>query len=152
MLVAAILAVMIAIQTATGTPASSDRKTLAGNWMVAVDLITPPPGVPPHFLSLQTYIEDGTLLEETNTSRVRSLAHGKWERVSRRQFTRSWLFFRFDVSRNFIGTSKNTATITLNEDGNEFRVTEATVELFDAAGNLISRTSDAGGTEVGTRL
>jgi hypothetical protein len=137
----------ITIQTSAGAPASAasnEKKSLAGNWLVNVDLVNPPPGVAPHFLALQTYFEDGTLLEESNTNRIRSLAHGEWEKVGRREFSRSWIIFRFDAARNFIGTNKQNSRVTLSEDGNEFVTTELTIELFDAAGNLLSSTSCSG--------
>lgn len=156
MLFSAILAGMLAIQTPAGapaTPASNDKKSMAGNWLVNVDLVNPPPGVSPHFLALQTYLEDGTLLEESNTNRIRSLAHGEWEKVGRREFRRSWIIFRFDAARNYIGTNKQTSTVVLSEDGDEFVTTQLNIELHDAAGNLLSSTvctADCG--EVGHRL
>jgi hypothetical protein len=54
----------------------SDRKTLTGNWIVTVTRINPPPGLQPTFLSLMTYIEDGNVIEESNTTAIRSTARG----------------------------------------------------------------------------
>jgi hypothetical protein len=154
----AIAVSLLAVQLASAAPIWKGNGTLKGNWVVTVTRINPPPGLPPTFLSLQTYSTEGLFLEESNTNLIRSSARGEWNRTgleadapepgfSRGQFSRSFFFFRFDASRNFIGTARNTARIMLSDDGQIFRA-EATLELFDAAGNLLS-TSQA--TETGRR-
>jgi hypothetical protein len=121
-----------------------ERITLTGNWLVTVTRPSPLPIL----LSLQTYFEDGNVLEESNSTSIRSLAHGTWEKVGQRQFTRTWFYFRFDAARNFIGSGKVTATVVLSKDGQTFEAT-AVIETFDAAGNLISTTQ---GTESGKAI
>ncbi len=143
----AIAVSVMAVHLASGAPIWIGR-TLSGNWSVTVTRIDPPPGLPPTFLSLQTYFAEGLFLEESNTNLIRSSARGEWNAPGldakapeltsgREQFTRSFLFFRFDAARNFIGTARNTARIMLSDDGQTFRAA-ATLELFDAAGNLLS--------------
>jgi hypothetical protein len=144
----AIVVSLITIQAASGASNSNEKQTLTGNWVVTVTRVNPPPGLPPTFLSLQTYFADGSFLEESNTTLIRSLAHGDWEKTGQRQFTRSFLFFRFDASRNFIGTQTSTATITLSEDGQVFEGV-GVIQIFDVDGNLIATGQ---GTEVGNRL
>lgn len=139
------------VQLAIGEDHSREKRTLAGNWVVTVTRTNPPPGVPPTFLSLQTYFGDGSFLEESNTPVMfvgRGLAHGEWDKAGHRQFTRSFLFFRFDASRNFIGTQTSNATITLSGDGQVFEGV-GEIEIFDVNGNLIG---SGQGTEVGHRL
>ena len=154
----AIAVSLIAVQLASGAPIWNGNRTLTGNWVVTVTRIDPPPGLPPTFLSLQTYSAEGLFLEESNTNLIRSSARGEWKRTGleagapgnsfdRGFFTRSFFFFRFDALRNFIGTARNTARIMLSDDGRTFTAA-ATLELFDAAGNLLS-TSQA--TEAGQR-
>ena len=146
-IVVALILLLTTVQLARGDDNSREKRTLTGNWVVTVTRIDPPPGLPPTFLSLQTYFAEDLFLEESNTNLIRSSARGEWDKTGHRQFSRSFLFFRFDASRIFIGTARNAATITLSEDGQTFEAA-ATLELFDAAGNLLS-TSQA--TEAGQR-
>jgi hypothetical protein len=97
-----------------------------------------------------TFFEDGNVLEESNTTVIRGLGHGTWQRIGRQQFTRSFFSFRFDATRNFVGTSRITATVTLSEDGSQFQG-DAVLQNFDPSGNLVT-TIQAPGTEFGQRL
>ena len=78
----------------------------------------------------------------------RSAGRGNWERIGHQQFTRSFVFFRFDSARNYLGTGENTTTITLSEDGSEFQA-NAVTRIFDGSGNLVNTLQF---TEVGQRL
>ncbi|MEO6033645.1 MAG: hypothetical protein ABIQ35_00160 [Verrucomicrobiota bacterium] len=126
----------------------NEQRTLTGNWMVTVTRVNPPPSLPPTFLSLMTYFEDGNFLEESNTTAIRSTHRGDWERIWRRQFARVSVAFRFDAARTYLGTGRITATLTLSEDGSQFQA-EAVLENFDPSGNLLTT---AQSTEVGQRL
>ena len=126
----------------------SERRTLTGNWMVTVTRINPPPGLAPSFLSLMTFFNDGNFSEESNTTSIRSTHRGNWERIGHQQFSRSSISFRFDAARNYLGTSRLTATVTLNQDGSEFQA-DAVIQSFDVAGNLLTT---AQSTEVGQRF
>ena len=117
---------------------------LEGTWIVTV---TREDGRT--FLSLMTFTPNGEVLEETNTSTIRSLSHGEWVRTGDRQFTRTFIYFRFDgPMRKFIGTGRATANMRLSEDLKEFRAV-ARVERFDAEGKLVDTGS---ATEIGKRL
>ena len=115
----------------------NERRTLTGNWMVTATRLTPLPGQAPTFLSLNTYFEDGNLLVENNTGNITSTARGNWERTGRQQFTQSFVFFRFDVARNYLGTGRVRSTITLSEDGSEFQ-SDIVSQIYDVSGNLLS--------------
>lgn len=120
-----------------------ERVTLIGNWLVTI----PRPQLPA-LISLQTYFADGNMLEESNSPAIRSLAHGEWDIVGRRQFSRTWMILRFDAARNFVGYHKNSATITLSRDGQTFEA-RSTIQIIDAAtGNITESTA----IESGRRL
>jgi len=125
-----------------------EKRTLAGNWLLTVTRVNPPPGLAPTFLSLMTCFEDGNISEESNTTSIRSTGHGNWERTGHQQFTRSIVFFRFDATRNYLGIGRITATVTLSEDGSEFQG-DAVVLNYDASGNLLTTLQS---TEAGQRL
>ena len=126
----------------------NEQRTLTGNWLVTVTRVNLPPTLAPTFLSLMTYFNDGNFIEESNTTSIRSTHRGDWERTGHQQFTRSSISFRFDAARNYLGTSRLTAAVTLSEDGSEFQG-NAVVQSFDPSGNLVTT---AQSTEVGQRL
>lgn len=150
LLAAAIIIGMASLPLLIKGQESNEKRTLTGNWLVTVTRLNPSPNLPPTFLSLMTFFEDGNVLEESNSPVIRSLAHGTWERIGHQQFTRSFFSFRFDATRNFVGTSRITARVTLSEDGSQFQG-DAVLQTFDPSGNLIT-TIQAPGTEFGQRL
>jgi hypothetical protein len=153
MLAAALLFSLVTVPLLTrgqdgNEPAANQKHELTGNWMVTVTRLNPPPGAPPNILSLMTYFQDQNFLEESNSPAIRSTARGTWERTAYHQFTRTSTSFRFDAARNYLGTSRLTAMMTLSEDGTEFQA-NGVVQGFDAAGNLVSTAQT---TEVGQRF
>lgn len=148
LLVAAVMGSLMSIPVLTKADQTNEARKLTGNWMVTVTRINPPPSLAPTFLSLMTCFEDGNFLEESNTTSIRSTHRGSWERIGHQQFTRSSISFRFDAARNYLGTSRLTATVTLSEDGGEFQA-NAMIESFDPSGNLLTT---AQSTEVGQRF
>ena len=147
-LAVAVLISLASVPLLTRADGPNEKRVLTGNWMVTVTRVNPPPTLPPTFLSLMTYFEDGNFLEESNTTSIRSTHRGNWERTGHQQFTRVSVAFRFDAARNYLGTGRITATISLNEDGSEFQ-SDAVVQNFDPSGNLLTT---AQSTEVGRRL
>jgi hypothetical protein len=129
-------------------PSANHKHELTGNWMVTITRVNPPPGLAPTFLSLMTYSDDGNFLEESNTTAIRSTHRGSWEQIAHQQFGRSSTAFRFDAARNYLGTSRLTATVTLSEDGTTFQA-EAQIQNFDPAGTLLVTSQS---TESGQRL
>src|SRR5258705_12823570 len=106
----AVIISLVSIPLLTQADKTIEARKLTGNWIVTVTRVNPPPGVAPTFLSLMTYFEDGNVSEESNTTSIRSTGHGNWERAAHQQFTRSVSFFRFDATRNYLGTGRITAT------------------------------------------
>ena len=127
----------------------NERRTLTGNWMGTVTRANPAPGQSPTVLNLVTFFEDGNLLQEGSDPSIRTAGHGTWKRTGHQQFTQSFLNFRFDAARTYLGTRVVTSTITLSEDGNQYQADTA-VQVFDASGNLLS--TGQGATEVAQRL
>ncbi len=148
LLAVAVMFSLVSIALLTRADEANEQTTLTGNWLVTVTRLNPLPGQVPVFLSLHTYFEGGNFLEENNGPEIRSNGHGSWQRIGPRQFTRSFIFFRFDAARIFTGTVRPTSTITLSEDGSEFQE-ETVAQIFDAAGNLLVTVRLSG---VGQRL
>lgn len=148
LLAVTVMVSLMSIPLLTKADQTNEKRKLTGNWMVTVTRINPPPTLAPTFLSLMTFFEDGNFLEESNTTSIRSTHRGSWERIGHQQFTRSSISFRFDAARNYLGTSRLTATVTLSEDGGEFQA-NAVIQSFDTAGNLLTT---AQSTEAGQRL
>ena len=115
--------------------------TLRGTWRLTVTL--PDEST---FLSMHTYTASGGTIGINNRSTA-SPSHGNWVRTGRRQFTVTFVSFRFDAERQFIGTSRVTQNIRL-VGPDEYRSVHL-VELFDAEGNLELSRRDTG---VGRRL
>src|SRR5262245_59077215 len=80
------------------------KRTLTGNWMVTVSRINPAPGQAPSFLTLVTYFEDGNLIHESNSADFNGAGRGNWVRTGPHEFTLSFVFFRFDAARTYLGT------------------------------------------------
>lgn len=148
LLAVAVICSLTIIPLLTKAEESNEKRTLTGNWMVTVTRVNPPPTLPPTFLSLMTYFNEGNFSEESNTSSIRSTHRGSWERTGPQQFARSSIAFRFDAARNYLGTSRLTATVTLSEDGSEFQA-NGLIQGFDASGNLVTT---AQSIEVGQRF
>jgi len=146
LLAMAVIISLVSIPLLTRAQESNDKRTLTGNWMVTVTP-TPPPQAPV-FLTLVTYFADGNLLQEGTNPNIRSTGRGNWERTGHQQFTQSFIFFRFDAARNYLGTVRPTSTITLSEDGSELQG-DTVAQIYDASGNLL-RTVQL--SEVGQRF
>jgi hypothetical protein len=129
---------------------SNHGNQLDGTWMVTVYRVSPPPGVAPTFLGLLTMTPDGQVLEESNTTSIRSLGHGEWIKTGPRQFRRAHRNFRFAPSASGIshihrrdeGLSRISSSI---RTGDEF-TGRSIIENYDADGNL---TASSPGTESG---
>ena len=127
---------LVSIPLLIRADAPNEEKTLTGNWLLTATRLDPLPGQAPTFLSLYTYFEDGNLLYEANNVDIVSTGRGHWERIGHLQFTQSFMFFRFDAARNYLGTIRPTSTITLSEDGSEYH-SDTVAQVYDASGNLV---------------
>jgi len=143
LLAVAVVISLVSIPLLTRAQGSNEKRTLTGNWLVTGTRLPPLPGQAPTFLSLMTYFEDGNFLEENNDTAIRSTGRGHWERTGHQQFVNSFIFFRFDAARNYLGTVRPTTTITLSDDGSEYQG-DTVAQIYDVAGNLVRTTRVTG--------
>ena len=149
LLAVAVMIGLASIPLLTRAQESNQKRTLTGNWLLTATRLDPLlPGQTPTFLSLYTYFEDGNLLYEANNTDIVGTGRGHWERTGPQQFLNSFIFFRFDAARNYLGTIRPTSTITLSEDGSEYHA-DTVAQVYDAAGNFV-RTAHL--SAVGQRL
>lgn len=77
------------------------------------------------------------MLETSNGSPFRSPGHGVWQHTGGRDYTATFIFFRFNPDGTYAGSQKVTRNIEVGEDGNEFTAT-ASVEILDVNDNVIA--------------
>ena len=87
---------------------------LVGAWIVTVSR---PAGVGKNLL---TFSSDGTFFRSGDTHPVLSGAHGAWKRVGDREFDATYIAFRFDENRKWIGSTKTRIHIIPGPGDNEF--------------------------------
>ena len=111
---------------------------LEGTWLVTVRPNNPPPGLPPSFPTLNTFLPSGELLETgtgTPPSR-RTPGHGEWLRTGDRRFALTLVFFRFDAEGRYIGPLEANTTLRLARNLRTFRGVSTAV-LRDPQGNVV---------------
>ncbi|MGC1483297.1 MAG: hypothetical protein WA789_05845 [Candidatus Acidiferrum sp.] len=119
-----------------------DGRTLEGTWVVTVTQHACPngPAIAPPFQSLLTFNEGGTMTETTDNSMffpaLRGPGHGVWSRTGRHTYSADSLAF-VTVNGALVKTQKITQTIEIGDNANQFSTTEASVQFFDPAGNLL---------------
>jgi hypothetical protein len=86
---------------------------------------------------MNTYVGGGSMLETGGSSPFRSPGHGIWQHVGGRNFTATFIFFRFNPDGTYAGTQKVTRHFEVGGNGDEFTAT-ASVEILDANDNLIA--------------
>ena len=99
-----------AIPTSTG----ETSRGLIGAWIVTASR---PAGVGKNLL---TFSSDGTFFRSGDTHPVLSGAHGAWKRVGDREFDATYIAFRFDENRKWIGSTKTRIHIVAGPGDNEF--------------------------------
>ena len=87
---------------------------LIGAWIVTASR---PGGVGKNLL---TFSSDGTFFRSGDTHPVLSGAHGAWKRVGDREFDATYIAFRFDENRKWIGSTKTRIHIIAGPGDNEF--------------------------------
>ena len=111
-----------------------NQNQLAGTWTVTVDRPAPLPPVS----SLQVYTAQGSMVESGNDSKSRSPQYASWERVGRREYAATGVFFRFDPQTEaFAGRMKINRTINLARDGQSFTFRGRATNT-DANGNVVA--------------
>lgn len=87
---------------------------LVGAWIVTASR---PAGVGKNLL---TFSSDGTFFRSGDTHPVLSGGHGAWKRVGDREFEATYIAFRFDQDRKWIGSTKTRIHIIPGPGDNEF--------------------------------
>jgi hypothetical protein len=90
------------------------NRGLVGAWLVTASR---PAGVGKNLL---TFSSDGTFFRSGDTHPVLSGAHGAWKRVGDREFDATYIAFRFDENRKWIGSTKTRIHITPGPGDNDF--------------------------------
>jgi hypothetical protein len=114
--------VLILVTAATAGCASSavtrhdpgTSQGLIGAWTVTASR---PGGVGKNLL---TFSSDGTFFRSGDTHPVLSGAHGAWKQVGDREFHATYVAFRFDENRKWIGSNKTRIRIIAGPGENEF--------------------------------
>jgi hypothetical protein len=145
------LTVVVAAGAMSAPAARSDSEhgsahALVGSWDVTLTL----PGLPPGRV-LATFDGDGGTVESANAApALRGASYGVWERIERRLFAVTRVFFRFNPQTGaYLGTQKVNATVRVASDGETFTAVSVS-ELRDPAGNVVL--AGLRGTAVGTRI
>jgi len=87
---------------------------LVGAWIVTVSR---PAGVGKNLL---TFSSDGTFFRSGDTHPVLSGGHGAWKRVGTGEFDATYIAFRFDDSRKWIGSTRTNIHIVPAMDKDAF--------------------------------
>jgi hypothetical protein len=134
-----VLAIMVSL-TVTQATQGGEAEQLAGTWQVEVTQRNCQTGAAIRtYPALFTYVPGGSLLgTSTDTSpALRTPAHGIWQHTGGRNFTATWIFFRFNPDGTYAGTVQGTTNIEVGEGDNEFTATSS-AEIRDVSGNLIT--------------
>ncbi len=142
----AIAALTVALSFASAQTAEKNQSSVEGVWRTMVTPVNCQTGDPlaPAFPGLFTFNAGGTMSEygisPGQSPALRSPGHGVWQREhghGGRNYSFSFIFYRYNTSGMFIGSQKITASLELGASGDQF-TTHSAVEIFDANGNLIS--------------
>lgn len=87
---------------------------LVGAWIVTASR---PGGVGKNLL---TFSSDGTFFRSGDTHPVLSGGHGAWKRVGVSEYDATYIAFRFDQNRNWIGSTKTRIHIIPGPGDNKF--------------------------------
>ena len=90
------------------------NRGLVGAWIVTASRAR---GVGKNLL---TFSSDGTFFRSGDTHPVLSGAHGAWKKVGDREFVATYIAFRFDQDRKWIGSTKTRIHIIPGPGGNDF--------------------------------
>jgi hypothetical protein len=114
LLLLSIFAAMLFAGCASPSPSGESRGGLVGAWIVTASR---PAGVGKNLL---TFSSDGTFFRSGDTHPVLSGAHGAWKQVGNKEFDATYIAFRFDENRKWIGSTKTRIRIIAGPGDNEF--------------------------------
>lgn len=125
--------------------ASDTKPTLVGTWVVNIPAS---PGSA-EFNALQTYHEDGTIVETSDllATLAEGPAHGVW-RGKKRDYSFTFELFAFDPDHNPVGRIRVRGTIKLIED--DSFMGDTAVDFIEPDGNVILNIG--GGPFTGKRM
>jgi hypothetical protein len=140
------IALVLAASTSlvwSGQTGVSNNSRIEGVWQVSrqgVNCNDPSQHTGPPFPALMTFHHDGTVTGATKspvTGPFDTPEYGSWEREPGAQnYSFREVNYRYDANGTFVGQLVITANVELT-DGNSFTYS-ATIQLFDANGNLIA--------------
>ena len=111
---AAILAVALLAGCAVPRQMVSPSTTLIGAWLVTSERSR---GVGKNLL---TFSSDLTFFRSGDTHPTLSGGHGAWKQLTPQEFEATYIAFRFDEDRKWVGSTKTTLRIKLGESSDEF--------------------------------
>lgn len=100
---------------ASPAPTGETGRGLVGAWIVTASR---PAGVGKNLL---TFSSDGTFFRSGDTHPVLSGGHGAWKRAGNSEFDATYIAFRFDQDRKWIGSTTTRIHIVPGPGDNEFR-------------------------------
>ncbi len=112
-LLSLLIAAVVAGCASLGSTGETSRG-LVGAWIVTASR---PAGVGKNLL---TFSSDGTFFRSGDTHPVLSGGHGAWRRISDREFEATYIAFRFDENRKWVGSTKTRIHIIPGPGDNEF--------------------------------
>ena len=113
-LVSGLLGAALAAGCATSVPAPKEDAALVGAWIVTV---ARPAGVGKNML---TFSSDGTFFRSGDTHPVLSVGHGAWRRANPGEFDATYIAFRFDDARKWIGSTQTSIHIVAGPEKDAF--------------------------------
>jgi hypothetical protein len=111
---AAVLAVALLAGCAVPGQVASPPSPLIGAWLVTSERGR---GVGKNLL---TFSSDGTFFRSGDTHPILSGGHGAWKQLTPYEFEATYIAFRFDENRNWVGSTKTTLRVKLGDSPNEF--------------------------------
>ena len=111
---AAILAVALLAGCAVPWQVVSSSTPLIGAWLVTSERSR---GVGKNLL---TFSSDLTFFRSGDTHPTLSGGHGAWRQLTSHEFEATYIAFRFDEDRKWVGSTKTTLRIKLGESSDEF--------------------------------
>ena len=109
-----LLIAVVVVGLASPGLAGETSRGLVGAWIVTASR---PVGVGKNLL---TFSSDGTFFRSGDTHPVLSGAHGAWKRVGDKEFDATYIAFRFDQDRKWIGSTKTRIHIVSGPGDDEF--------------------------------
>lgn len=112
--IAAFLAVALLAGCAVTGQVASPPSPLVGAWLVTSERGR---GVGKNLL---TFSSDGTFFRSGDSHPTLSGGHGAWKQLTPSEFEATYIAFRFDEGRNWVGSTKTTLRVKLGNSPNEF--------------------------------